>query len=82
MAHLATKALRHSPEVEVGSDDGLVTVRVDAEDRLVFTLGDARVLMKALRGLDSATFVQRLEVACHSAHDHFRYGRRHSSMVA
>lgn len=81
MAHAV--AAKHPPAiVEVRSDDGVVSVNVDLEDRLVFTLGDARTLVRVLRGIEAPVLIQRLEAAIQAAHQHFRGSRRHSSMVA
>lgn len=80
MAHAV--ATKHVPTIAVRSDDGIISVNVDLEDRLVFTLGDARTLVRALRGLDRESLILRLEAAIQAAHQHFRGTRRHSSMVA
>lgn len=81
MAHAV--AAKHVPSaVAVRSDDGIISVNVDLEDRLVLTLGDARTLVRALRGLDREGFIARLEAAIRAARQHFQGTRRHSSMVA
>jgi hypothetical protein len=66
--------------VQVRADVGLVTLQVGAEDRLVFTLGDAWVLVRALRSAAPAALVTQLETAIKQAREYQRNGRRFSAL--